>query len=247
MVIASCQNEHESVGVFRSDANLSANLPLLPSLERPRGLATPIWMVARATTAFPRYFKPISIGDGTYVDGSVMSIDPSEFALRESGKPPALFVSLGIRGMPKFRERSDAAFDDHRLHAEGRLRAIAPHDWHPPSTGKTTLEKIRHTTAKYLSEAGVQGEIDSIAHDAVRIRRARAETERWEAFAVDVVYTCPLCCCRHRLRSELRRHLETGVEHRRLAPEEVDAALDEGRTYEDGTPSKMKKGSIVLG
>ncbi|KAH6887726.1 acyl transferase/acyl hydrolase/lysophospholipase [Thelonectria olida] len=74
----------------------------------------------------------------------------------------------------------------YRLNAEGDLSEIPFGDWRPAGTGEITLGGIRQTTDAYLRRSDVREMIDSIAKEAVRIRRARADTERWEAFAGNV-------------------------------------------------------------
>ncbi|EWZ52500.1 acyl transferase/acyl hydrolase/lysophospholipase [Fusarium oxysporum Fo47] len=71
----------------------------------------------------------------------------------------------------------------YRLSVEGDLQTIPYDDWRPAGTGKKTLQKITDFTEEYLRKDEVRDIINSIAHEAVRIRRARAITGRWEAFA----------------------------------------------------------------
>ncbi|KAF5010853.1 hypothetical protein FDECE_3026 [Fusarium decemcellulare] len=60
---------------------------------------TAIWEVARATTAAPRYFESIKIGDRKFLDGGMVANNPSLLALREINElhnlVPAHFVSIG--------------------------------------------------------------------------------------------------------------------------------------------------------
>ncbi|KAM0491100.1 hypothetical protein ACHAQF_009232 [Verticillium nonalfalfae] len=62
--------------------------------------STPIWQVARATSAAPRFFECIKMPDGNkHVDGGLAVNNPSGATLREvirlHGYPPSLFISLG--------------------------------------------------------------------------------------------------------------------------------------------------------
>jgi hypothetical protein len=75
----------------------------------------------------------------------------------------------------------------YRLNAEGYLYKIPYDDWRPAATGMKTLQEITDITDEYLDKDIVRGIITSIAHEAVRIRRARAMTERWKVFAQDPV------------------------------------------------------------
>ncbi|KAI0126158.1 acyl transferase/acyl hydrolase/lysophospholipase [Xylariales sp. AK1849] len=61
---------------------------------------TPTWEVARATSAAPRYFESIKIGEWKHLDGGLYNNNPSLSALREIcrrevERVPAIFVSIG--------------------------------------------------------------------------------------------------------------------------------------------------------
>ncbi|KAK7911821.1 FabD/lysophospholipase-like protein [Apiospora marii] len=75
------------------------------------GLAAraPIWQVARATSAAPRYFEPILIDGDTHVDGAVGVNNPSpqtidEVYYKENKRVPALSVSIGTGVNPPDQE-----------------------------------------------------------------------------------------------------------------------------------------------
>ncbi|KAI0106932.1 FabD/lysophospholipase-like protein [Daldinia grandis] len=82
-----------------------------------------------------------------------------------------------------------------RLNVEGELTQVALDDWDPPKSGKTTLDKIEKETNDYLSQDTIKEEILEMARELVKIRHERAETERWERFALDVAYRCPESSC----------------------------------------------------
>ncbi|KAI0384264.1 acyl transferase/acyl hydrolase/lysophospholipase [Hypomontagnella monticulosa] len=69
--------------------------PLNPSLAH----ITPIWQVARATSAAPTYFESIKLGHEKHLDGGMGANNPSLFVLQEirskHGRAPALFLSIG--------------------------------------------------------------------------------------------------------------------------------------------------------
>lgn len=272
MVVVSSSGKHEPDGISMFKSHIDG-----PQSVRCQVPAAPIWMVARATTATPRYFEPILIEGRTYMDGLPISTNPSEFAREEAAgprNPPALFLSLGSGRRPRLAKRLteltnlmlnqlqsvsrpgsvDGAANfglggvgvyNHRLNVDkGDLHTIPRHEWYLAAEGQTREQEIRLATAEYLRETEVQQKIDTIAKEAVRIRRARAETERWEALAVDVFYICPQCFNGHRYgaRSDLRDHLETDcLEHPHLTPEEVDVVLDQGRIYEGRPPGKVDR------
>lgn len=61
-----------------------------------------IWEVARATSATPLYFKPITINESKYLDGSIGANNPSKLVLHEvmqvhseSKTPIGLLLSIG--------------------------------------------------------------------------------------------------------------------------------------------------------
>lgn len=68
-------------------------------LNQGAAATTPIWEVARATTAAPKFFDPMIIGSRTFVDGAMIVNNPSLQALREvhvlHNTVPALFLSIG--------------------------------------------------------------------------------------------------------------------------------------------------------
>ena len=75
--------------------------------------------------------------------------------------------------------------------------------------GETTLKRIRDTTNEYLGTTSVATMLDNCAKELVRVRRERAETERWERFATHTVYQCPRDDCpspNFPSREKLRMH-----------------------------------------
>ncbi|KAI1802871.1 FabD/lysophospholipase-like protein [Daldinia bambusicola] len=104
-----------------------------------------------------------------------------------------------------------------RLNVEGDLSTIALDDWDPPSSGSSTLDKIRQETDDYLSQDIIKEKIAVMARELVKIRRERAETELWESFALDVAYHCPKSSCQprrgYKTRDEFRKHVMFSCEH----------------------------------
>ena len=81
--------------------------------------------------------------------------------------------------------------------------------------GEITLQEIRDKTRDYLNTDEVRESMESCAKELVLLRRARAETERWEQFATHTTYHCPIGAqhryqCGSKLvfpnREELRSH-----------------------------------------
>ncbi|KAI7759285.1 hypothetical protein LZL87_008662 [Fusarium oxysporum] len=113
-----------------------------------------IWEVALATFATPSYFDAIEI---------------NEFYVHSETEQ---WLELGM-GLKKAYRLSGS---------EGNLQTIPYDDWRPAATGIKTLQEITDITKEYLLNDRVRDIINSIAHEAVRIRRARATTERWKVF-----------------------------------------------------------------
>ncbi|RYC88401.1 hypothetical protein BFJ63_vAg8799 [Fusarium oxysporum f. sp. narcissi] len=129
----------------------------------------------------------------------------------------------------------------YRLDAEGDLYKIPFDDWCPTGTGQKTIQKITEITNHYLDTDTARDTIDRIANKAVRIRRSRTHTERWEAFAIDLDYTCVLCLrptlkphCKY--RADLRAHLEKRHADWHMTDEEIEKYLDAGRRYSGEDP-----------
>jgi hypothetical protein len=129
----------------------------------------------------------------------------------------------------------------YRLDAEGDLYKFPFDDWRPAGTGQATLQEITDITDEYLDNNAVRDIIYRIAKEAVRIRRARAETEQWEGFAIDMDYTCPLCPDSHcyKVRADLRDHLKDSHADRGMSDGEVNMALNEGRKYTGKNPADV--------
>lgn len=257
------------------------------------GNVEPIWQVARATSAAPRYFESIKINGKKHLDGGMFANNPSLFALKEvrqkHGRPPALFLSIGTGKRndnstaepPSVRLRDFAyteRIDDqrrkqflkkyleigkhwknsmtdtegelgtsgwigfceaiglkerHRLNVDEDIAEIPLDDWRPSNTGQATLAKITEATEIYLNGNDIQKTLDHVAKELVRIRRKRAETERWEEFALDVTYRCPGEECQsseapeYKTRDRLRRHIMN--KHTGLSEEQSQVYLDSGR------------------
>jgi hypothetical protein len=87
-------------------------------LERNPGDAEeyPIWAVARATSAAPSYFKPVTIEKNIYIDGGLYANNPSWLALNEvrqmhpdTADPVGVICSIGT-GLKKSTSRRKSSF-----------------------------------------------------------------------------------------------------------------------------------------
>ena len=71
-----------------NSANMDARMPELfrtysSQYEEPIVEDCTIWQAARATTAAPTFFKPVTIGNQTFIDGGMAHNNPTSLALRE--------------------------------------------------------------------------------------------------------------------------------------------------------------------
>ncbi|KAM0332088.1 hypothetical protein ACHAQA_002359 [Verticillium albo-atrum] len=261
---------------------------------------TPIWQVARATSAAPRFFECIKMPDGNkHVDGGLAVNNPSGAALREVRQlhdcPPALFISLGTgkktaadneeagasrepdfglrdreidnvrrkQALKKYLElgkhwknyavdtegpNNDWLIDTEsqnvdrcRFNVEGDLWKLPLDDWRPKSSGELTLQMINDETERYLARQWVRHDLVAMAEKLVAIRHRRAQTERWEPFAMDVAYRCPKDGCgplEPPTRDKLRSHVNESPQHRGeqngRTEAEKEAYLSTGRYYAQG-------------
>ncbi|KAK6949359.1 hypothetical protein Daesc_009434 [Daldinia eschscholtzii] len=256
---------------YNHETDINASDNAYKPLNASAANATPIWQIARATSAAPSLFEPITIHDQNHFDGGIVANNPSTYVLHEvralHGYSPKVFISIGCglkrRGNGKIPAENSEAFNDDtmgpskrkggnigkwhgflggvkdfmtdtegvygvqgwnnacnilqiehrgRFNVEGELATIALDDWKPTKSGRSTLDKIRQETYDYLSQEAVQEKIAKMARELVNIRRERAETERWESFALDVAYRCPRSSCRgqssrgYGTRDEFRKH-----------------------------------------
>jgi len=276
-----------------------------------RGHRTPLWKVARATAAAPRYFEAIRINETKHADGGMASNNPSLPATHEIMSKeefaPAFFLSIGTGKKPANDDNGVSARQQQRQqqeytlsqlsddrHADGgrsrrqfvrkyleigkgwkdfmtdtendhgvngwnaycevsridRARLNVPEemglwqvpldDWQPPPSGDQTLARIRSCTYQYLALPEVEDQIRAMARKLVRIRHARAATERWESFATGVWYECPERDCeapdfKDDARATARSRLRTHIERRHLGAEDIEdieRRLDECRRTE---------------
>lgn len=91
--------------------------------------------------------------------------------------------------------------------------------------GEQTLQKMENATKNYLKN-DIKAELETCAMMLVKLRRKRAETERWEQYATHTYYTCPHssdCMSMHLpSREKLRLHVS---ERHSVVPE---VPMDEG-------------------
>lgn len=220
-----------------------------------------VWEVMSATSAGLPYFDATRIDYTTFALKKGLTHIPSQSALKRTRRSyresSIVLVSLGAGGgepipshslEPDWRLKGDKKSKDvfpvfvgwgihhsYRLNVEGDLGQIPFDDWQPRKSGEATIQHIRDITETFLDTAEVEFDIHRIAKEAVRIRRARAQTELWEAFAINVEYTCSLCPGETSYvvsdRTVLREHLEASHKGRSMSNQEVERLLNASRTY----------------
>lgn len=114
------------------------------------------------------------------------------------------------------RTRKSARVKYHRFNVpeEFDITGTKLGDWHGLD-GAYTTEKLRRSVEQYVAQTHVEEKLDKCAEILVSIRRQRQCTERWERFALHLVYNCPEVddddgeCEEPELESrlELRQHL----------------------------------------
>lgn len=130
--------------------------------------------------------------------------------------------------------------EHYRLSVQELLNRVPFDKWQAKTAPDDPWQTIERATNEYLARYEVRQHLKSVAEIAVSIRRARARTERWEEFALDVAYFCPLCLDeqRHPERDSLRNHLLEDCTNMKRSDAirtsmegEIDSLLDQGRVY----------------
>ncbi|KAK4618340.1 hypothetical protein CLAFUW4_12552 [Fulvia fulva] len=107
---------------------------------------------------------------------------------------------------PQSRERNHIHY--HRFNVPD-ISNIRLDEWQPPATGQTTKQNMETAVAAYLAQDSTSRDLDACAQILFQTRCARAQTERWERFALHLTY-----CCREKdceavtftSRKSLRKH-----------------------------------------
>lgn len=102
----------------------------------------PIWKIARATSAAPGYFSPVTLGDRTFHDGGMVANNPAEVALEEVSQmhdqKPMLIVSLGT-GLPKKKQNP---------HKKPRKVSYINNNWHVLKAMTALITQSEHIARK---------------------------------------------------------------------------------------------------
>jgi hypothetical protein len=162
----------------------------------------PIWQVAHATAAAPLYFGPMKVGRHNFIDGSMISLNPTRIAfldiasLHGGPRAIALTVSLGSgparqaeddhQGMVAMTKLPPERHQEYTLYErfnvfEG-LSDIAIDEWRVKKSRRAnsepanmTVERIKSATEKYLAQPDVQRRLRSVAKRLVQRRREREQ------------------------------------------------------------------------
>jgi hypothetical protein len=195
-----------------------------------------IWEVARATTAAPSYFSPLKIEGARFIDGGLLSNNPTLEVLKEAAL---------------FRDRGNTHFCCILSIGTGVSLTESKRHSGLSSTQKALFSSLRTSTATVNSqirelfpdpdrywrfESGEslehnRQELAKVARLLVKQRRARADTPAWESFALQVSYICKRIPCSQAFpnRQALLRHWER--DHDEEVPDKsklasIEAELD---------------------
>ncbi|KAF2186732.1 FabD/lysophospholipase-like protein [Zopfia rhizophila CBS 207.26] len=110
----------------------------------------PIWKIARATSAVPLYFRPISFGDHEYRDGGIGNKNPSSLALKEvlqmHEQRPRLLISIGTGTVeppePKAKGKVSTSIISHIKDSLQTIRLLT--EW------ATESEKTHNEVEEYI-------------------------------------------------------------------------------------------------
>lgn len=172
-----------------------------------------IWEVARATSATPLYFKPITINESRYLDGGIGANNPSGLVLHEVMQmhselrnPIGLLLSIGTGTSSRPSSSSLSSIksvistqtkNTHKRILKEKadinfyyqrfdadgLGDIKHDSWKPKHSGTAALQSITEITKRYLHGDKVREELRECARKLVESRRRRARTPYWESFA----------------------------------------------------------------
>ncbi|KAK4229386.1 patatin-like phospholipase-domain-containing protein [Podospora fimiseda] len=225
--------------------------------------------VAKAITTPSSYsFKPFKLGSGQFVDGSKEIRDPTLEVLKEisalldNTQQPSvdLLLSLGtdehhtwfyekiiFRSSTRPHRSSFAASQQSVLSEEGKSYNQY-HRFEVPGIKlglkrRYYLREIEEATKKWLEDDQQKVSIRRYAELLVDRRRERAETVRWETFALGVRYICQYEGCKDKDnkgrgwggRGDFYDHLERRHDLMKRAERgkvrDVEEELDAGRTF----------------
>lgn len=225
--------------------------------------------VAKAITTPSSYsFKPFKLGSGQFVDGSKEIRDPTLEVLKEisvlldtsaSQKQPSidLLLSLGtdehhawfyekILGHKTGKEEKSASSASSVISEEKGRSYNHYHRLEVPNIKlglrrRYYLKEIEDSTRRWLEAEEQKENIRKYAEMLVEKRRQRADTARWETFALGVGYVCGYEGCKKKGqvisggRGEFHEHLDRKHDlGKRLARGEikdVEEELDRGRRF----------------
>jgi len=204
------------------------------------GLNNPSLAVCNEITSRHRQdHEPISVflslGCGSY-SAELSMRDPERRVVRAQDKPRTQLDAAH----QEMLDRSADSFHYCRLDVGRDLQQVRLDDW----TGQDTIAMIESATQKYLDFDHVKDQLRQCAKMLVERRRRRAQTMRWESFALGTRYRCIWEGCDFqsadgrpfRDQNELMDHFRS---YHRMSPpnpdnlDQIKDLLQRGRTNSD--------------
>ncbi|OCL05346.1 FabD/lysophospholipase-like protein [Glonium stellatum] len=147
----------------------------------------PIWQVARATSAAPKYFSSISFGDRTFRDGGMVANNPSKLALNEvwqmHEQPPRLLLSIGTgtpedltAGQPEFSQRRVSYIKDW-FNVIELLKTLATQSERTHQDLESELDKLDSKSKVQYFRFNVEGGVRDVVLDQWEPRKGGKATK----------------------------------------------------------------------
>lgn len=173
--------------------------------------------ICRATSAMPGFFKCVEIGNQKFRDGAIWSANPTleifhevEELFPNQHNPIQILVSIGC-GRPKtgrpfsISKASKLRWNDglaerglkdkrevdfFNFEGPSDLRDLEINEWRADGYGKKTFGRIELPAEKFCDSHPTKLRLRECARLLVATRQQRAETTRWERYALGMKYIC---------------------------------------------------------
>jgi hypothetical protein len=122
-------------------------------------------------------------------------------------------VHRGLQSTANTAIKNGQKIPYYRFNVDEIASKVGLDQWNPSKTmelpnGEETLQRLEKATNDYMNDPINTKRLQECAQELVRVRRERAETERWERFATYTIYRCPEkgCDLEFSCREKLRLH-----------------------------------------